>query len=1493
VTASTTTLTAGTSLRRVATDSFIGSVGTMVSRATGLLRLAVVAAVLGPTQFANLYQAANSLPNLAFELLTGAMVASLLVPVLVRHLDRGDRAASAHVASVFLTLSVVAGLVFVVLAVAAGRLVLHVLTAGVPIDAVQTEYSQAWLLLGLLLLQVPLYLSIATAAAAQTANGRFALPSGAPCVENLGIIAVLGVYASLFGTGAPAGPGFTGILLLGAGTTGAVALHAAVQWWGARRCGVVLILTRKGWRDAEVWAVLRLAVPSVAYAGLNAVRYFCALVIAAAIPGGVVALTLAWAFYNLPSALVAKPVAQAALPPLARTYHCGDDAAHSETFHRSLGMVVFLTVPVAVAYAVLSGPLAAAVAFGEMATPQGRELVHLAVLGISLGVIGDGLVHFITQAAYARRDAARPLGACALRTGLTVAGMFGALLVLDGPALLVGIGSSIALGDLVAGLALYWMVRRAMPGRRKYSSGSTTRTLAAGLAMVPATALLVAFVGPHPGHVASTLTVLGACAVGAVVYLGVQVALRSPVLDGVLPPRRTGRHAVRPAFGRAAGPAPPSSADVLTAACFTVVAAVLAVIVAASPKTGLALAVAALVVLLTVLRPVWAVVGFVALDPLVVGIDRGSLVPGLRLNEVLLGLVLVGLIPVALRAWAGRDARAGGVHRLDLAVFALAFTGSVTTLLWMYARGREIASDDLLYALTLWKLFALYTAVRLVLRDTRTARAALVALLASTGLIGAIGVLQAIGVGPVVDALAALVPPEGGYEVGNRATSTVGNSSAYGDVLLYGALIAAALGLRLPRARGHLGLAGVLALCALASGQFSILIALVLTAIAFSTVTRTLGRSVLALGGLAVVAVLVLQPVLAARIRYLDPGTGLPSSWTGPYGRLTNLEQFFWPQLVADHNWLFGVRTAGRVPGLEFWRQWVYIESGYTWALWTGGLPLLVAVLALLALAVRTGRRLLPSRTPVTGAMGIVVTTLAWSLAVLLLFDPHLTFRGGGEIVFVLLALAANLDAGRHVPDRRSPRTRSDGLPQEADGVPQSVDGVTTPRKRHEPTLEGSPAPRARRLESDVKLPEPMTRALDWVLPEQEAPPSPPRRHADRRRPRRRTLIASLALVVALVLIGSLWAVPALRRAAPPPGGSAAAPAPSGDDPVQRRTLAELGDFTRWLQDNHVEGYIGEVGIPGDDPRWLPLARKWFEAADRAGLWVDAWASGEWWQTDYSYSVFAVAQQGGPVAVARPSGELLSDEARDRRDPLGVNVSGGEFGAPALDDETSTFSNKNPGIYDRDYHYDSQATFDYLASQGMKTVRLPFRWERIQPTLGGDLDPAELTRLRGTVQRAAQAGLRVILDVQNFGHYFLDDGGQGVSRPIGSAEVPVQDFTDLWSRLSAAFAGQPGVLAYDLMNEPADLNSTPGMTAAQVWETASQEAVNAIRARGDTTLIMVPGYDYSHAGEFAENHPWAWIVDPADNIRYTAHHYWREGSNSYDTELQRAAADGY
>jgi hypothetical protein len=393
---------------------------------------------------------------------------------------------------------------------------------------------------------------------------------------------------------------------------------------------------------------------------------------------------------------------------------------------------------------------------------------------------------------------------------------------------------------------------------------------------------------------------------------------------------------------------------------------------------------------------------------------------------------------------------------------------------------------------------------------------------------------------------------------------------------------------------------------------------------------------------------------------------------------------------------------------------------------------------------------------------------------------------------------------------------------------------------------------------------------------------------------RGRWALLPAALLVATLAVGLVWTVQGRGDT----GWRPASPDElrRADDALHRRTLAELRGFTDWLDRNAARGYIGEVGVPGgaDGDRWLLLAQDWFAAASDAGLWVDVWSVGEWWRQDYPYAPYVSAADGGPLSLTRPQGHLLSWAAGRSDQPIGVNVSGGEFGAAGGSEQETGFSNAAPGRYGVDYHYDSRATFDYLAAAGVDTVRLPFRWERIQPRLGRPLDPRELGRLRDAVARAGAAGLRVVLDVHNFGAYHLAEGERGVRRAIGSAEVGVDDFADLWRRLSAAFADDPAVAAYDLMNEPVDLPAVGDRTPAQLWEAASQAAVDAIRAGGDDTLVMVPGYAWSHVADFARQHPRAWISDPADNVRYAAHHYWAaDRGRSYDADLAAAIKDGF
>ncbi|HET9904361.1 MAG TPA: glycoside hydrolase family 5 protein [Xanthobacteraceae bacterium] len=224
------------------------------------------------------------------------------------------------------------------------------------------------------------------------------------------------------------------------------------------------------------------------------------------------------------------------------------------------------------------------------------------------------------------------------------------------------------------------------------------------------------------------------------------------------------------------------------------------------------------------------------------------------------------------------------------------------------------------------------------------------------------------------------------------------------------------------------------------------------------------------------------------------------------------------------------------------------------------------------------------------------------------------------------------------------------------------------------------------------------------------------------------------------------------------------------------------------------------------------------------------------------------------VALALAAYAALSSSvtSQSRLRLTGVNIAGAEFGT-AL-----------PGRPGTDYFYPSPQTIDHFAAKGMNTVRLPFRWERIQPALGAPLEEAEFERLDSAVHRGLAQGMTVLLDVHNYAAYR--------KQPIGSTAVPVDALADLWGRLAARYKDKPGVV-FGLMNEPKGLPT-------ETWLAAANAAIAEIRRRGARNLVLVPGNGWTGAHSWlgggygtANAAVMTKISDPAHHFAYEVHQY--------------------
>ncbi|MGM9484348.1 glycoside hydrolase family 5 protein [Roseateles sp. NT4] len=188
-----------------------------------------------------------------------------------------------------------------------------------------------------------------------------------------------------------------------------------------------------------------------------------------------------------------------------------------------------------------------------------------------------------------------------------------------------------------------------------------------------------------------------------------------------------------------------------------------------------------------------------------------------------------------------------------------------------------------------------------------------------------------------------------------------------------------------------------------------------------------------------------------------------------------------------------------------------------------------------------------------------------------------------------------------------------------------------------------------------------------------------------------------------------------------------------------------------------------------------------------------------------------------------------------------------------------------PGAYGKDFVYPTVASTAYYQAKGMNLMRIAFRWERLQPTLMGDFDAAELARLREFVDGATARGLTVLLDPHNYAAY--------KEVHVGKPEVPIAAFADFWRRLALQFKDNPKV-QFGLVNEPRNMPT-------ETWGQAAQAAIDAIRKTGATHLITLPGNGYSGAWSWFEK---TWygtpnaevmgqVRDPIDNMVFEVHQY--------------------
>jgi putative peptidoglycan lipid II flippase len=504
---------------------------TLLSRITGFARVVVVAAVLGTSYLGNVYQSANAIPNILFELFAAGALQSVLVPIMVdavdRHHERDAEGTAGAVLGAMLGLLgalVAAGMV-------AGPLVMRLLVSGVP-DA---EIRDAQVELGTFLLwfflpQILFYAANMVATAVLNARNSFALPVFAPTVNNVVVITTYVVFGIMRGDQPPSlDLTLAEKLVLALGTTAGVVAFCAVPVMGLWRSGFRL---RPRWtpRHPVLRTLARDGSWAAGFLAMSQVLLVAVLVLSNSVEGGVVVYQLAFVLFMLPNSLFAVPVFTTTFPSLSRAARAERWAEFSSEVSRAARSIGFLTLASVGGLVALAPALADLVARGN-ASERTAEIAG-AIAAFAFGLPGYSGILFLTRVSYAWGDTPTPT---LVNVGVTVLGTVAMALgvaSVDDVHTVSAIGAGFAVAQTVGIVVLGGLVWRRLTARGTpptHLAAPLVRSMAAAaLGAVAARVVVEAASGDGAGVVRSGSAVVLGAAVLVAVVLGAQWILAGP-----------------------------------------------------------------------------------------------------------------------------------------------------------------------------------------------------------------------------------------------------------------------------------------------------------------------------------------------------------------------------------------------------------------------------------------------------------------------------------------------------------------------------------------------------------------------------------------------------------------------------------------------------------------------------------------------------------------------------------------------------------------------------------------------------------------------------------------------------------------------------------------------------------------------------------------------------------------------------------------------------
>lgn len=433
------------------------AIATLISRITGFFKILLMAAVLGPGM-ASAFNTSNQLPNLISELVLGAVLTAIVIPVLVRAEQEDDDRGAAFIRRLLTAAMTVFAVAAVVSVLAAPWLTRLMLPEGGEVDVgLATAFAY------LLLPQILFYGAAGLFTAVLNTRSVFKPGAWAPVVNNVVAIATLALYFAMPGEISlnPVRMGEPKLLVLGIGTTLGVVAQALVLLPALRRQKIDM---RPLWGlDPRLKRFAGMGVAIVVYvlisqAGLVVTNR----ITAGADAAGPAIYSFVWMLLQVPYGIIGVTLLTAVMPQLSRNAASNNNRAVVSDLTMATKLTMVALIPI-VAFFTAEGPSIGRALFnygnfGE----NDASLLGLTLSFSAFTLIPYSLVLLHLRVFYAREQAWIPtfiiIGITAAKITLSVIAPH----LVDPQHVVVALGTANGLGFIVGAIVGISLLRRAL-----------------------------------------------------------------------------------------------------------------------------------------------------------------------------------------------------------------------------------------------------------------------------------------------------------------------------------------------------------------------------------------------------------------------------------------------------------------------------------------------------------------------------------------------------------------------------------------------------------------------------------------------------------------------------------------------------------------------------------------------------------------------------------------------------------------------------------------------------------------------------------------------------------------------------------------------------------------------------------------------------------------------------------------------------------------------